>query len=52
MQPKKKFGFRGNKKKQTAQAAVPEDKKEVKAATIYHTEGTIHFLSNCFLWSA
>jgi hypothetical protein len=39
MQPKKKFGFKGNKKKQTSHAAVTEDKKEVKATKNYQTEG-------------
>ena len=53
MQPKKKFGFKGNKKKQTAQAVVTEDKKTVKATTIYHSEGTIEaFLNNVIVWSA
>ena len=53
MQPKKKFGFKGNKKKQTVQAVVTEDKKTVKATTIYHSEGTIEaFLNNVVVWSA
>ena len=41
LQPKKKFGFKGNKKRQTAPVASEEIKIKPKNATAYQTEGKL-----------
>jgi hypothetical protein len=52
LQPKKKFGFRGNKKKQTArtEADQPVNPRSAKEAATYQTDGErdsksgVHFM--------